>query len=322
MSDQNLSIGDKFAAANEQALSEWTSDGDDAVVETAAEEAPEAADDVEQPESLVEADEEKVEAAEDVSVDGPTAFASFDPTKWDGNMSSIPEQIKPWIDPIYKTMERGMHKKFAEVAAERKEDAILRAELKAKLAELRSDPTPKAAPAEVVPPVPTADLPPEEQEQMWNARDAYFARKAIEERAGQMPTADPRVQELLMEREVQKVVETVQAYEGWTPEVGQAMAQIAQSHPYYESMLGSVEGMTVLFHTARTALENAQLKQAGAQGQSVAAKKAEAVVKKQASAASGAVSRPTSTRKAAVSNVAKSFDEANRLAREEWESGR
>ena len=41
MSDQNLSIGDKFAAANEQALSEWTSDGDDAVVETAAEEAPE-----------------------------------------------------------------------------------------------------------------------------------------------------------------------------------------------------------------------------------------------------------------------------------------
>ena len=125
-----------------------------------------------------------------------------------------------------------------------------------------------------------------------------------------------------MEREVQKVVETVQAYEGWTPEVGQAMAQIAQSHPYYESMLGSVEGMTVLFHTARTALENAQLKQAGAQVQSAAAKKAEAVVKKQASAATGAVSRPGSTRKSnAADNIARSWDDAERMAYEAWESG-
>ena len=312
MSDQNLSIGDKFAAANEQALSEWTSDGDDAVVETAAEEAPEAADDVDEPAVVEESDDG--EAAEESSEEDQ-AEPEFDPAKWDGDMSSLPEKYKVLVDPIYKTMERGMHKKFQELAS-------LKKQYEADIAKLRSDPTPKAAPAEVVPPVPTADLPPETQEQMWNARDAYFARKAIEEQAGHLPTADPRVQELLMEREVQKVVETVQAYEGWTPEVGQAMAQIAQSHPYYESMLGSVEGMTVLFHTARTALENAQLKQAGAQGQSVAAKKAEAVVKKQASAASGAVSRPTSTRKAAVSNVAKSFDEANRLAREEWESGR
>ena len=315
MSDQNLSIGDKFAAANEQALSEWVSDGDDAVVETAAEdEASEAAEDVEQPESSDESGEEEVEVVE-VSSEEVQPEPVFDPAKWDGDMSSLPEQYKALVDPIYKTMERGMHQKFRELAS-------LKKQYEENLAKLQSDPTPKAKQAEVVPPVPTADLPPETQEQMWNERDAYFARKAIEEQAGHLPQADPRVQELLMEREVQKVVETVQAYEGGTPEVGQAMAKIAQSHPYYESMLGSVEGMTVLFHTARTALENAHLKQAGAQGQNVAAKKAEAVVKKQASAASGAVSRPTSTRKAAVSAVAKSFDDANKMALEEWESKR
>lgn len=309
--EQNTAQADRFAAAEEQALSGWTDDGDDAVVETAAEDEPEAADDVDdQP----EAEDEGDEAVEENSPEEDQPAEAFDPAKWDGNMASLPESIKPTVDVIYKEMERGLTKKFTEVAQ-------LRKQLETKLAELQSDPTPKAKQAEVVPPVPTADLPPEEQEQMWNKRDAYFARKAIEEQKASAP-ADPRVQELLMEREVQKVVETVQAYEGWTPEVGQAMAQIAQSHPYYESMLGSVEGMTVLFHTARTALENAQLKQAGAQVQSAAAKKAEAVVKKQASAGSGAVSRPGSTRKSsAADNFARSFEDAERIALEAWESG-
>lgn len=311
--EQNTAQADRFAAAEEQALSGWTDDGDDAVIEAAAEDEPEAADDVDdQPEAEDEGDEA---VEEDSPAEDQPAAAAFDPAKWDGNMASLPESIKPTVDVIYKEMERGLTKKFTEVAQ-------LRKQLETKLAELQSDPTPKAKQAEVVPPVPTADLPPETQEQMWNARDAYFARKAIEEQAGHLPQADPRVQELLMERDVQKVVETVQAYEGWTPEVGQAMAQIAQSHPYYESMLGSVEGMTVLFHTARTALENAQLKQAGAQVQSAAAKKAEAVVKKQASAGSGAVSRPGSTRKSsAADNFARSFEDAERIALEAWESG-
>ena len=311
--EQNTAQADRFAAAEEQALSGWTDDGDDAVIEAAAEDEPEAAyESDDQPEA--EDESEGDEAIEEDSPAEDQPAAAFDPAKWDGNMASLPESIKPTVDVIYKEMERGLTKKFTEVAQ-------LRKQLETKLAELQSDPTPKAKQAEVVPPVPTADLPPEEQEQMWNERDAYFARKAIEEQKANA-TADPRVQELLMEREVQKVVETVQAYEGWTPEVGQAMAQIAQSHPYYESMLGSVEGMTVLFHTARTALENAQLKQAGAQVQSASAKKAEAVVKKQASAGSGAVSRPGSTRKSsAADNFARSFEDAERIALEAWESG-
>ncbi len=315
--DQNTAQADRFAAAEEQALSGWTDDSDDAVVETAAEDdASEVADESEdQPEA--EDEPEGDEAVEQASpVEDQPAAVEFDAASWDGNMASLPASIKPTVDVIYKEMERGLTKKFTEVA-------MLRKQLETKLAELQSDPTPKAKQAEVVPPVPTADLPPETQERMWNERDAYFAREEARKQIESMGLKpDPRVQELLMEREVQKVVETVQAYEGWTPEVGQAMAKIAQSHPYYESMLGSVEGMTVLFHTARTALENAQLKQAGAQVQNVAAKKAEAVVKKQASAASGAVSRPGSTRKSsAADNFARTFEEAERMAYEAWESG-
>lgn len=312
----NIPDGDRFAAAEEQALSGWTDDGDDAVVETATEDASEVADEVDEQPDPEDASDGSGAAEEDSPVEDQSEAAPFDPTRWDGNMASLPESIKPTIDVIYKEMERGLTKKFTEVA-------MLRKQLETKLAELQSDPTPKAKQAEVVPPVPTADLPPETQERMWNERDAYFARKAIEEQAAKLsPAADPKIQELLMEREVQQVVQTVQAYEGWTPEVGQAMAQIAQSHPYYESMLGSLEGMTVLFHTAKTALENAQLKQAGAQVQSVAAKKAEAVAKKQASASSGAVSRPGSTRKSTAADAfARTFEAAEKAALEAWESG-
>lgn len=316
MANPNIPDGDRFAAAEEQALSGWTDDSDDAVVETATEDESEVADEVDdqpEPEDEPEGDEA---VEEDSPVESQTVEAAFDADKWDGNMASLPASIKPAVDKIYKEMERGLTKKFTEVAT-------LRKQYETKLAELQSDPTPKAKQAEVVPPVPTADLHPEVQERMWNERDAYFAREEARkqiEALGLKP--DPRVQELLVEREVQQVVQTVQSYEGWTPEVGQAMAQIAQSHPYYESMLGSLEGMTVLFHTAKTALENAQLKQAGAQGQSAAAKKAEAVVKKQASAASGAVSRPGGARKSSASdNFAKTFEEAERMAYEAWESG-
>lgn len=308
MSDQNLSIGDKFAAANEQALSEWTNDGADAVIETATEDESEAAEESPSQESADSSDEE---VDDEVVVDDQPE-PEFDPAKWDGNMASLPEKHRALIDPIYKTMERGMHKKFQEIAS-------LKKEYEAKLESLRSDPTPKAKQAEVVPPIPTADLPSEVQERMWNERDLYFARKAIEEQA---PKADPRVNELLVERETAQRVQMIQSMDGFRPEIGQAMAQIAQSHPYYQSLLDSEEGMVVLFHTAKTALENVELKQAQAGVQQTAAKKAEAVIKKKASAAQGAVSRPSSTRKAAVSNVANSFDEANRLALEEWESRR
>lgn len=304
----NIPSGDKFAAAEEQALSGWTDDGDDAVVETAAEDDSEVADD-DVDVSQESADSPDGDDDEVVVDDQPEP--EFDPAKWDGNMASLPEKHKALIDPIYKTMERGMHKKFQEIAS-------LKKEYEAKLESLRSDPTPKAKQAEAVPPIPTADLPSEVQERMWNERDLYFARKAIEE---QVPKADPRVNELLVERETAQRVQMIQSMDGFRPEVGHAMAQIAQSHPYYQSLLDSEEGMVVLFHTAKTALENVELKQAHAGLQQTAAQKAEAVIKKKASAANGAVSRPSGTRKATSADTfAKTFEAAERAALEAFES--
>ena len=315
MSETNLSIGDKFAAANEQALSEWTSNGDDAVVEAAAEDASEAESNDEQPVSEDASDDTETEAADDDVVVEDQAKPAFDPASWDGDLASLPEEHRKLVDPIYKTMERGMHKKFQELAS-------LKKEYEAKLESLRSDPTPKAKQAEVVPPIPTADLASEVQERMWNERDMYFARKAIEEQGPNL-SRNPQVEQLLAERQTEQRVQMVQNMDGFRPEVGVAMAQIAQSHPYYQSLMDTDEGMVVLFHTARTALENAELKQANAGVKQTAAKKAEAVIKKKASAANGAVSRPSGTRKAtAVDTVANSFEKANRMALEEWESGR
>ena len=125
--EQNTAQADRFAAAEEQALSGWTDDGDDAVVETAAEDEPEAADDVDdQP----EAEDEGGEAVVEDSPEEDQPAAAFDPAKWDGNMASLPESIKPTVDVIYKEMERGLTKKFTEVAQ-------LRKQLETKLAELR-----------------------------------------------------------------------------------------------------------------------------------------------------------------------------------------
>lgn len=311
----NLPDGDKFAAAEEQALSGMTDDGDGAVVEQAAEVEAEAADeDVEQPESGDESPEEEVQAADDEVVEEDQSEPEFDPASWDGNIATLPESHRKLIDPIYKTMERGMHKKFQEIAS-------LKKEYEAKLESLHSDPTPKAKQAEVVPPIPTADLPSEVQERMWNERDLYFARKAIEEQASKL--ADPRVNELMAERETAQRVQMVQNMDGFRPEVGVAMAQIAQSHPYYQSLMDTDEGMVVLFHTAKTALENAELKQAQAQVQQSAAKKADAVIKKKASAAKGAVSRSSGTRTStAADNFARTFEDAEKAALEAFEAGR
>lgn len=314
MSDANISLGDKFAAAEEQALGALTDDGNDAVVEAAAEDMSEVVVDDDQPEAdeYAEADDD----VEEVAVEDQ-AKPAFDPASWDGDIASLPEEHRKLVDPIYKTMERGMHKKFQEIAS-------LKKEYEAKLESLHSDPTPKPAQTEKVPAIPTADLPSEIQEQMWNERDAYFARKAFEEQSAKHPNQrDPEVAQLLMERESAARVQKIQSMDGFRPEVGVAMTQIAQSHPYYQSMLDTDEGMTVLFHTAKTALENAELKQAQAQGQSTAAKKAEDVIKKKASAASGAVSRSSGTRKStAVDTFANTFEAAERAALEAFEAGR
>lgn len=126
-----------------------------------------------------------------------------------------------------------------------------------------------------------------------------------------------------MEREQQRRLQLVQSQDGFRPEVATAMSQIAQQHPYYNQMLDTDEGMLVLFHTAKNALEAHELRQQSAKVKQSQAEKADAVIKKKASAAKGAVSRPGSTRKSTPADTfAATFEDAERAALEAFESGR
>lgn len=252
----------------------------------------------------------------DEATEVTTEAAAFDPDQWDGKIESLPENVRAVVGPIHKTMERGMHQKFQELAS-------LRKEYEQKLESLRADPTPSRKAETGPPPPPTSDMPYEEQVEAQNKRDAYFAKQALEEQFKASPHVQ-KMEAIAKQQEADTRVQMVQKQPGFTPEVGAAMAQIAESHPYYASLLDTDEGSLVLFQTAKIALENYALKSASGQAQQAAAAKAEAGIKKKASAGQAAISRPGSTRKTTpAENYAKmGFAEAEKAALEAWEAGR
>jgi hypothetical protein len=261
--------------------------------------------------------DESDEIVEDEAGEPEDAVApTFDPAQWDGRIESLPENLRVAIAPIHKTMERGMHQKFQEIAA-------LRKEYEQKLESLRADPTPSQKAETGPPPPPTADMTYDEQVEAQNKRDSYFAKKALEETLKTTPEFK-QVEVLAKQQEGAARVQLVQSQPGFTPEIGAAMAQIAESHPYYASLLDTNEGALVLFQTAKIALENHELKSSQGKVQQAAANKAEADIKKKASAGQAAISRTGSTRKATpAENYAKwGFAEAEKAALEAWESGR
>lgn len=187
MTQTNLPTGDKFDAAEEQALEmfslEFPNEGegnatiDDFEDESTSDESDDsteieadAADEVEETEDAEEAEQEPV--VEEEAEDEP---AKFDPQNWDGDLNSLPDDLRKVVDPVYKTMERGMHKKFQELAD-------IRREYEQRLLNLERKPTPDSAAAqpEIPPPVPTGNETPEAQQAMWDKRDEWFAAKAVE----------------------------------------------------------------------------------------------------------------------------------------------
>jgi len=323
MANVNLPDGDKWDAAEEQALAGFDMDltEDDGDGQSESEDELRAGEDDAGAE--IEDDEDSVYETEDQDTGESTApedeeeSVAFDPQNWDGDLNSLPEETRKLIDPIYKTMERGMHNKFQELARIRKE-------YENKMAELVSKPTQQPAPAQPdgPPPAPVGTETPEQQQAMWDKRDEWFAAKALEKQAEKMGLSkkDERVELLVAEREQQRRIALVQSQEGFRPEIGQAMASIAQQHPYYQNMLDSDEGILVLFHTAKNALEAHELRQQSAKTKQALASKADADIKKKASAAKGAISR-TGTRKASPAETfAKTFEDAEKNALAEFES--
>ena len=248
--------------------------------------------------------------------------AKFDPAKWDGTWEALPEETRQYLEPVHKTMERGLHKNFRELAEAKKEADRAREEYTRKLESLQKGPV-AGQTDDSGPPLPTADDSPEEQARKWDAREAWRIQRAVQEQVQKAGANDPKVQQLLAEREAERRVNTIRALPGYEPEVEKAMKYIAEQHPYYASLLDTDEGMTVLFHTAKMALEVEGLKSGKAQTTQAAAQKAEAGIQKKAGAAKGAIQRPGTRKATPVENYAKwTYADAEKAALEAWESGR
>jgi uncharacterized protein YdcH (DUF465 family) len=311
--------GEMWEAAEEQALTESENEAEEGyeppepvIIEPGSDDESEedaeellAEDGDEQPEASMDAEEEPEETQK---------AETWTAEQWDGNPDSLPDDIKKVFEPVHRVMERGMHKKFQELAA-------LRKEYEDKLARLPGDPAPApAAQSDAPPPVPTAEMTQEEQNAAWDARDAYFARKAVEEQV-KLSGPPEEVQEVVEMRRAEKRLNGMRERLGYDPDVEVAMRQLTQAHPYYGRLFEDDEGMDVLFHTAKTALENAKLQEVATSKKQVAAQDAEAKIKKKASAAKGAVSRPGNPRNSTpADNYANwGFEEAERAALEALE---
>ena len=315
MCAMDLPNGDKYAAAEEQALAEMADDSSSEDFGTEADEVEETPSDNDAAGDPIE-DEDVVsdEATEVEDQQAPT----FDPSHWDGRQETLPDTLKAPVEQIRKTMERGMHAKFQELAT-------LRKEYESKLESLRSDSNPKpvGTPGDQPPPPPDSTMTYEEQVEAQNKRDAWFVAKEMDRRFAESPQFQ-KVSEIAKQQEAAERLNLIRSQDGFTPEIGQAMAKIAESHPAYARLLDDTESSLVLFQMAKLAVETSALRSQTENAQQAAAATAGAAVKKKASAAQNAVSRSGGTRKATpAENFSKwGFAEAEKAAMEAWESGK
>ena len=216
------------AAALEAFAAEYGAEDDSAPAE-AAPEAQGDEDDQPETEQAVDHTNEEVET-EQAGEDEPAEPEAFDPNKWDGRWETLPDEQRQILDPIHKTMERGLHKNFRELAEARKEAGRVRDEYARKLEELHKGPVAGQA-EDNGPPLPTEADSPEEQARKCDAREAWRIQRAVAEQVKQAGAKDPQVQQLLAEREYARRVGLVQTMPGYSEDVGQAMAFIAKQHP-------------------------------------------------------------------------------------------
>lgn len=309
------SVAASYSQAEQSAMDEYMKGaGDDS---TAAEE-----DSSDEP-TVASTTDDYTDEVEEVSAEDETEASEpepvkFDPDQWDGKNESLPEDVRPYVENIRKTMERGLHGKFQELAS-------LRKEYESKLESLQSakTPTPGQNSNDVPPPPPTSDMTYEEQVEAQNKRDEWFMRREVERKFSELPQFQ-QVNQMAMQQQAADRTNLVRSQPGFTPEVGAAMAQIAESHPAYARLLDTDESALVLFQMAKIAVDNATLRSGTDKAKQVAATEAGAVVKKKASAGQNAISRAGGTRKAtAADNFAKwGFADAEKAALEAWEAGR
>jgi len=275
--DAQPTEGDAMNAAESEAMEAFTSIDDEAT-----EEEVETEEVVEDPET--EPDQAAEETSDEVVVeDSPKPG-------WDGNPDNLPDELQD----TYKSMLRGFHSKTRELADAKKETEALQAKLLLKV----SGGDPAEAKDEGPPPLPTGDNITQEQ---WNdavtAQNKYYADQNMKQlqESGQFVSAEAHQAEQ-HKAFTQQLVAEVEALPGYSPEVEQLMLNAMATDPFWASAPNSREGMMAL---ADKAIAHVGSKTQ----QTAAATKAEAKIKKQATAASRATPRVTSPKGASPEDV-------------------
>jgi len=230
----------------------------------------------------VEAEPAEAEAPETEEVDEPET-ESEEPFEWDGNPETLPEPLQA----THKEMVRGVNKKFQEVA-----DLRRQAEETLALAR-QARPAQQSEADEGPPPFPTEDDTQEQYNAKWAAINEYNAKKAVEAAMAQNGgVMDPQLQELKAGIDARNRLDLIASQPGFTDEIAQHMAAMADADPGMERHIHSDEGAVMLFRLAKAEVENAVLKKTADDGKKAVAKAAEDDLRRKTSASSRATPRP------------------------------
>jgi len=279
--DAQPDSGDAMSADESKAREELESSIDDETTEEEIE--PEQVEEDLQAESDETEPETQDEVTEEVSK-----------PVWDGNPENLPEEL----EPTYKSMLQGFHQKTRELAEEKKKFEELQTQLLLKV----SDGPAEAKAKEGPPPLPTGDSITQEQwnsavteQNAWHAEQARLKNLKELQESGQFASAE----EVAVERQKRYVAEVtakVAALPGYSKDAEDLMLHTMANNAFWAHAPDSEEGMMEL---ARVSIDAISAKGA----QTVAATKAEAKIRKQATAASRATPRVTTPKGASPEDV-------------------
>lgn len=231
-------------------------------------------------------------AEDDTGEDEPAEeeTTEFDPQNWDGNWDSLPADVKTYVDPVRKIMERGMHQKFQELAQ-------LRKEYEGKLEGLKGKPSDDGQSDDGLPPRPGVDATIDE----WVAYSHKLADATAEKRVKEvMQQIEPKLNQLTQTQEQTEITrrcEGIEKRNDYTPEIGARMAELVQSKPQvWGNAVKSDEAIGELFELAKYQVS--------------ASTQAKTTAKRKAQASSRSVNRPRERGQAKEATPASKYDPA------------
>ena len=220
--------------------------------------------------------------------------------EWDGRWESLPPEEQQKLAPKLKVMEQGLHQKFRELAAMRKE-------YEEKLEKQTAAPPPKSEESSAFPRIQEG-----ESDDHYLQRVAEFTQKLADAAAqkavsGLTPKLEAQEKELQAAQAQQRYLALTRR-DGFTPEIETKMAELAQESDFWRDALQSDDGLSQLFDYAKTQVTTSQ--------------KRRATTKHKAGAIKRAVSRPresapTSKVSSPADNFASTLEQMGKEAAEE-----